>query len=248
MGMFNDKPETRARLGKGSALYTNYFNDDGLFSLLIPTVETPFIGSDVSEVEIKVSSASTVTKIAGVKTLNSAETTVYMHRDCARLLEKVNGKTIDLISMVGDFIGYKYNATITYTPSNAGMDDAWQGTIKLTPKTDPVYIDNCKPLLKPTAFFDGDIDAVIELDTTASTYNLVVATKHEGTTVGATCEDTNIATATIADNKLTITGKKEGSTIVNLKTAKEGYASWETSILVIVPKEVVSPASLKLSK
>lgn len=239
MALFNDKSDPRARLGMGSALYTNYFNEDGLFSLLVPTVETPFISSDTAEVEIKVSSSSTVTKIAGVETLNSVEATVYMHRDCARLLEKINGKTIELISMVGDFIGYRYSAVITYTPGNAGMDDAFQATIKLTPKTKPVYIDNCKPLLKPTAFFEGDIDAVLELDTTTSECNLAIQTKHEGTTVVATCENTTVATATITDNKLTITGKQAGSTVVSLKTTKEGYASWETTILVIVPEASV---------
>ena len=236
MGMFNDVSEKRGRLGKGSGLYTNHFNQDGLFSLLMPTVETPFIGSDVAEVEIKVSSASTVTKIAGVETLNTAETTAYMHRDCIRLLETLNGKTIDLISMGGDFTGYRCSATLTYTPSNATLDDAWQGTIKLTPKTKPVYIDNCYPLIKPTAMFEGAIEAVIELETTSGTYNVEIQTKYEGTTIEATSEDTAVATATIANNKLTITGKEEGSTVVNLKTVKDGYASWETTILVIVPK------------
>lgn len=237
MALFNDMEEKRAHLGMGSALYTNYFNDDGKFSLLIPTVETPFIGSDVAEVEIKVSSASTVTKIAGVETLNTAETNVYMHRDCVRLLEKLNGKTIELISMVGnDFIGYRYSATLSYTPSNASMDDAWQGTIKLTPKNKPQYIDNCYPLLKPTASYASDIPSFVELDSTVGTFTLDIQTKYDGTTIEATCEDTSIATATIASNKLTITGKKEGSVVVNLKTVKEGYASWETTILVIVPK------------
>lgn len=237
MGLFNDMEEKRAHLGMGSALYTNYFNDDGKFSLLIPTVETPFVGADVAEVEIKVTSSSTVTKIAGVETLNTAEATVYMHRDCARLLEKLNGKTIELISMAGtDFIGYRYSATLTYTPSNATMDDAWQGTVKLTPKTKPIYIDNCYPLLKPTALFTNDIPSFVELETTVGTYTLDIQTKYEGTTIEATCEDTSIATATIASNKLTITGKKEGSVVVNLKTVKEGYASWETTILTIVPK------------
>ena len=236
MALFNDAQETRARLGMGSALYSNYFNEDGKFQFLIPTVETPFIGSDVAEVEIKVSSSSVVTKINGVETLNAAETNVYMHRDCLRLLEKLNGKDIELISMAGDFTGFRYSAAVSYTPSNAAMDDAWQGTIKLTPKTKPVYVENCYELIIPTAFFESNIDSVIELETTTGTFSQDIEMKQEGATFTAEVDKSAIATAQVSSNKLTITGKAKGSAIVTLKSSLEGYASWETTILVIVPE------------
>ncbi|MEG0366524.1 MAG: hypothetical protein RR585_06795 [Coprobacillus sp.] len=245
MGLFNDVQEKRARLGMGSALYSNHFNTEGKFQFLIPTAETPFIASDISEVEVKVSASSVVTKLAGVETLNAAETTVYMHRDCIRLLEKLNGKTIELISMAGDFTGYRYSATVSYTPTNATMDDAWQGTIKLTPKTKPIYIDNCYPLIVPTAFFESDIDSMVELQETTGIHTVDILTKPSDATVVATSEDSAIATATMTAGRLTITGKKEGSTVVTLKTTKEGFATWETSILVIVPKAVTAVQASK---
>ena len=242
--LFNDKQETRARLGMGSALYSNHFSNDGKFQFLIPTGETPFIGSDVSEVEVKVSCSSVVSKIAGVETLNTAEAPVYMHRDCIRLLEQINGKTVELISMSGDYTGYKYSATVTYTASNATMDDAWQGTVKLTPKNKPVYVDNCYPLLKKTAFFESNIDAVVELDDTTSKYELDINMSPAEATFTAKSEDESIVTATATKNKLTITGVNEGSTVGSLKSALEGCASWETTILVIVPKVVTKSAPL----
>ena len=202
---------------------------------MIPTVETPFIGSDVAEVEIKVSSSSVVTKINGVETLNAAETNVYMHRDCLRLLEKLNGKDIELISMAGDFTGFRYTATVSYTPSNAAMDDAWQGTIKLTPKTKPVYVENCYELIVPTAFFESNIDSVIELATTTGTFTQDIKMKNEDATFTAESAKTSVATAQASSSKLTITGVAAGSTVVTLKSSLEGYASWETTILVIVP-------------
>lgn len=235
MGLFNDNQEIRARLGMGSALYSNFFNEEGKFQFLIPTSETPFIGSDVSEVEIKVSCSSVVTKIAGVETLNAAEATVYMHRDCMNLLEQLNGKTIEIISMSGDFTGFRYSAVVSYTPNNAAMDDAWQGQLKLTPKTKPVYIENCYDLIIPTAFFDSNIDPFIQLDSTTGTYKIDVTLKNEGATFEATSKDQTIATATVEGNSLTITGVKAGSTIITLTTKLDGYASWTTSILVIVP-------------
>lgn len=210
MSLYNEVEEKRARLGNG-ALYTSHFNEDGKFSMLIPTGEIPFIQSETSEVEVKVTSSTTITKIAGVETLNTAETPIYMHRDCIRLLEKVNGKTIELLSVTADFTAYKYSATISYTPSNATMDDAWQGTLKLTPVTKPEYIDNCYQMLKATVFFTNNIDSVVELGKTTEARILEIETKYDDATVEATCEDTTVATATISSGKLTITGKKEGS-------------------------------------
>lgn len=238
LNVWNDMQETRARLGAGSALYSTFFNEEGKYQLLCPTVETPFVGSDVAEVEIKVSSSGTVGKINGVETLNAAETPVYMHRDVIKLLEEISGKTIDLLSMAGDFTGYKYTGVITYTPSNATTDDAWQGTIKITPKTKPVFVENCYPLVIPTAHFTSGIEAVVELATTTGKYETTIETKPTDTTIEATSASESIATATVTGKKLTITGVAEGSTIITLETQKEGYASWKTSILVIVPKAV----------
>ena len=42
MSLYNEVEEKRARLGNG-ALYTSHFNEDGKFSMLIPTGEIPFI-------------------------------------------------------------------------------------------------------------------------------------------------------------------------------------------------------------
>lgn len=230
---WNSVQENKARIGKGSGIYTDYFRNDNKFSLLIPTVETPFIGREVGEVEIKVSSADTVTKIEGVETLNAAETTVYMHRDTIRKLEKVNRKTINIISLSGDFTGYKSAVTVSYTPNSATLDDAWQGTIKLTPVSAPEYIDNCFPLLIPTAHFIGTVPTPVELETT-KTLSFSVDTKPAEATVTAVSENTAIATATVADGIVTITGVKAGSTVVTLKTELEGYEGWETTSIVIV--------------
>lgn len=237
MSTWNSVQENKARIGKGSGIYTDYFRNDGKFALLIPTVETPFIGREIGEVEIKVSSADTVTKVEGVETLNAAETTVYMHRDTIRKLEKVNRKTINIISLAGDFTGYKSAVTVSYTPSNATLDDAWQGTIKLTPVSAPEYIDNCFPLLIQTAHFVGAIPSPIGMDgelTVGEAHTFTVNTKPTSATVKATSEDTSIATVSVANDIVTITGVKAGATVIKLETELEGYQSWETTVAVIV--------------
>ena len=231
--VFNDVQETRSRLGQGSGLYTSYFQQDGKFALLIPTIDAPFIGSEVGEQEIKVSTSSTITKIEGVETLNATESGVYLHRDAIELLEKLNGKTVPLISLAGDGSGYEFSGTISYKVNNAEMDTPWQGTLKITPVTKPMFNSKVISKVKPTALFASVIPAKVDLSSTTGTYELNgIEFKYTGTTVEAKVDDEAICGAQISDNKLTITGKKEGYAVVHLTTKKEGYASWETSILV----------------
>ena len=78
--------------------------------------------------------------------------------------------------------------------------------------------------------------AYVELSETTGKYELDVTFKFEGTTFTAKSSNENLVTASVAGNKLTITGVAEGSTLVRLTSALEGYAGWETSILVVVPK------------
>lgn len=233
MALWNDFQESKARTGKGSGIYTDYFRTDGKFALLLPTVDTPFITSEIGEIEVKVSSSSTVTKIEGTETLNAAETTVYMHRDNIRLLEKVNGKTINIIAMAGDFTGYKSSVTVSYSPNSAAMDDAWQGTIKLTPVTKPEFVDNCYPQVIPTAHFASAIPALLELKVGVK-HEFTVETKPTTASITVASGSATTATATAEEGKVSIEAKAEGSCVVTYKTNLDGYAEWETTTLVIV--------------
>lgn len=234
MSLFNKMNETRARLGAGSGVYTSYFQDDGKYALLAPLIKVPFIGSETSEVEIKVASSDEITKLGGIKTYSASEADVYMHRDCARLLNQVDGKTIPVLFMAGDFSAQKCDCLVTYKKNELEQDQPWQGSVKFTPVTAPVDVSNAFPLVKPTAHFTSNIDDTVWFDKDTKSYTLEIETKYENTTITATPEDANIVTAAISEGKLTLTPKAVGSTLVVLKTAKEGYASWEATILVIV--------------
>lgn len=240
--VWNSFEEKKARAGKGSGLY-RLDHTDGLFCLLAPFIKVPFIKKEVSELEIKVACAEVVGKLPGVETLASSEAEIYLHRDTIRLLEKYSGQTMTLMSVISDFVGYKYDATITYTPSDVEMDALMQGTVKITPLTEPIYIDNCKPMLKPTVKFASAISGTIELEETAGTYIQEILLSPADATFTVTSDNATIATATQSASKLTITGKKAGSTVVTLKASKAGYASWETTIHVSVPEPVVAPTN-----
>lgn len=233
--VFNDFPEIKARTGVGAGLYSTFGRQDGKYALVVPTIETPFIESEYSSIEVRVTNSPTVGQLVGAKTLNTSEANVYMHRDVIDILENISGQKVNLLSLGSDMTGYTYQGIITYTPNNAEQDDAWQGTVTITPVTDPQYVRNAYPLIIPTAHFLTALDGVIQLATTTGTYTETVTTKYADTTVTAASSDADVATVAIANGVVTITGVAKGSAIISLTTSKTGYASWTSTSLVIVP-------------
>lgn len=226
--------ELKAKVGKGSGLY--YMDPaDGKYRLMIPAIEVPVPTTTANSIEIKVACASTVTKLESTKTIEEAEAPFYAHRDVFRILEALKDKPLHLLAKTGEHLGFKFDGTVSYTTDNFILDEAMQGTIKIIPSTAPVYVDDVYPLCKPTARFAGTIPANIELEKTTGTYAIAVTTLPEDATVTATPKEAEIATAKFENGSVTITGVKAGSTIVDIKVAKEGYADWTTSVHVIVP-------------
>ena len=227
--------EQRAMKGAGGGIY-KLDETDGKYAALIATTKLPFIASSISDIDIKVVNSSIISKIDGVETLETSETEVYMHRDAINKLEEINGKLLHLMSVAPDFTGYKYDASITYTPNEVEMDAAWMGTIKITPKNKPQYVENCFSLLKPTIKYVDAVSPTITLETTTGTAKQLITTDPKDATLEVKSDSDAIATVKNESGTVTITGVKEGSTIVRYKATKEGYAPAQTTTLVIVPK------------
>ena len=203
--------ESRARLSSGSGIYI-LDKELNKFKLLIPTTQVPFVTQEAAEVEVKVVTSDTIGKLSGISTLNAGTADFYLHRDSIR-----------------------YTATMTYTPNSSEMDAAMTGTLTVTPKTQPTFVPNALKDMIPTLSFASEIPAVVELETTTGTYTQDIELKDSSGTITANAEDSAVVTAQVSGKKLTITGKVAGSTVVTLKSELEGWASWETTILVIVP-------------
>ncbi|MEG0409189.1 MAG: hypothetical protein RR623_09980, partial [Bacilli bacterium] len=204
--VFNAQGESRGMIGSGSGLYTPYFQSDGLYALLAPFVKVPFIKSETTEVDIKVASANSITKIPGVTTLSGSETEIYLHRDTINLLEEVSGKTIPLLSFLPDKTGFKFDGVITYSPNEVEMENAVMGTVKITPITEPKYEPNCYDIVKPTCQFASAIPSQVVLATTTGTYVQDIELKYPTGTYTAISGNVAIATASVTGKKLTITG------------------------------------------
>lgn len=226
--------ELKAMVGKGSGLYA-LDPDDGLYSLLIPLIEVPVPSKTVNSVEIKVACSAKVGKIESTSTVDDAEAPFYVHRDTIRILESVNGKMLHLMAVMGDYTGFKFDGTISYSSDNVVMDDAVQGSITIVPATEPEFVNDVYPLIKPTAKFVGAIPATVELATTTGTEKVSYSVWPSDATVSAVSDTQGVATVQASNGTATITGVAQGSAIIDLTVSKDGYASWKTSIHVIVP-------------
>lgn len=231
--LYEEMKELKAQSGLGAMLFAE--NSNGKFSLYIPLETVPSVSSTPDSIDIDVTSSSVITKIQGKITMEEKETEFYLHRDSLRKLKKSKGKTEKFLIVNPDFTGYRFDADVSYTQNDAKSGEALKGTIKITPKNDGGFIDNVYDIIQRTAKFKSAIDPVVELESTTGTYVNVIETDPTDATVQATSETSSIATATCSGGKLTITGVKSGSTVITLKASKEEYASWETTILVIVP-------------
>lgn len=220
--------------GMGACLC--YRNESGKYSVLVLTETTPAFASTPEAIEVKYTTSDTTTKIEGMKTLEDKEFEFLAHRDSINRLEKLKGEELELLRVNADLTGERVNGILSYTLNDAQNGEAQKGNIKITPTDYFGYVENVLPLVQATVTFKKNLDWKCELATTNGTYTKDIELNIPEGTCTATVKDPAIATATMADNKLTITGKAEGSTVVTIKASCEGYASWESTILVIVPK------------
>lgn len=225
--------ELKAQSGIGAMLFA--MNDSGLFSLYIPLETVPSAASTPDSIDIDVTSSDTITKIKGKMTMEDKETEFFLHRDSIRKIKKSVGKTEKFLIVNPDFTGYRFDADVSMAQNDASSGDPLKGAIKFTPKMDGGFIDNVYDLIQKTAKFKSAVEPVIALDKTTGTYTTVIETDPADADITVKSETEAVATAAYEDGKVTVTGVKSGSAVIAITASKTGYASWETTMLVIVP-------------
>lgn len=232
--MIQKMQEKRAQSGIGSGIL--FKNQSGKYSVLVPVTKVPGIRGDSDSIDIEVTTSDTTTQIEGMKKLEKQEFEVYHHRDNMRRFTKLEGKVLDIICYHGDRTGEKFSATLSYKIGEATNGEATKATIAVTPVYYYGYVDDIKPLFQQTALFASDVPAIAVVDPDTKKFELDIEMDPVGATFTVTSEATGIATATVTDNKLVITGVAEGTTAVVLKSNHADCESWETTIVVDVPK------------
>ena len=229
--MFNSIEDRALSEHRGSALLMKKAN--GKYSILLPVEGTGENGSTPAQLDKTAIGNAQATSVEG-RTENPQKTIPFFtHRDNINVLEGIKGEVHEFLRLLPDFTGFKYSGTVSYMANNTDVGGLEQGQITITPTSKDEYIENCYDLVEDTVVFTASIDEVVTIDGTGS-HVINIATNPSDATVTATSEVEATATANYADNKVTITGVKAGSTLVTIEATKDGYASFTRSVLVIV--------------
>lgn len=213
----------------------NVLGDDSKFSLLLPVSEMPETRTAPDQVDKTVLSDGGYTYAEGLQGTDTKQYAFNYHRDNVRALKKVKGKELTFLERNPDNTGERYKGTLTYSRNSLAVNGIVQGTIYITVSSaDENALDDVRDLVKPTAIITTPLnDVVVDKE---DTYEVQLETSPSAT-VTATSSSATIATATIAANKLTITGVAKGFAMVELAVSATGEATSYRTIAVEVTGE-----------
>lgn len=213
----------------------NVLGDDSKFSLLLPVSEMPETRTAPDQVDKTVLSDGGYTYAEGLQGSDTKQYTFNYHRDNVRALKKVKGKELTFLERNPDNTGERYKGTLTYSRNSLAVNGIVQGTIYITVSSaDEDAIDDVRDLVKPTAIITTPLnDVVVDKQ---GTYEVQLETSPNAT-VTATSSSASIATASIAANKLTITGVAKGFAMVELAVSATGEATSYRTIAVEITGE-----------
>lgn len=218
-------------ISKGALLMVP--DDDGIFKMLIPVVSMPETKSAPSTQAKTVLSDGSITYTQGLQDNAQKTYTFNYHRDNLRALNKYVNKPVTFIEQNPDHTGERFKGTLVYGRSAVEVDGVYQGQIFITvSEADDLPLDDVRDITKKTAILNTELsDVVIE---GTGTYSINLEVLPATATITATSSAESIATATMAEGKLTITGVAEGFCFINLKISATGEAASYRSIAVEV--------------
>ena len=229
--MFNSVEDRALSEHRGSAILMK--KDNGLYSLFLPVTGTGENGSAPAQLDKTVIGNPQATSVEGRTENPQKSLPFYTHRDNINILESLKGKTCEFLRLLPDFTGFKYSGTVSYMANNTDVNALEQGTVTITPTSKDEYVENCYDLVEDTVIFTNSIDEVVVVEGTG-THVINVTTNPADATITVESEATGTATATADGKAITIKGVKPGSSIVTIKATKEGYNSFNRTVLVIV--------------
>ena len=227
--------DNRAISGYGSALlYLDpSVDNDGLYHLLIPLEAVPSVNGSPDTFEYDLLTCPTKGQVEGKESLEPAELEFLWHRDNVKRLEALQGRTIDFLTVYGDFTGRKFSGTIRVRQNEAGAD-VMKGTLTITPTSaSTTTLMDCRSLIKETVTIASSVEASVVISGT-NKKEFEVKCDPTNAIVEVSSDTEGVATVSVVGSTVTITGVKAGFAIVTITTSAEGYASWETSVMVEV--------------
>lgn len=226
--------ETRALSGYKSA-WLVYDANIGKYCLIGATESVPYVFGDKDTFEFDILQAPTKGQVEGKPSLEAQDIEVLHHRDNAYRFGKLKGKTLDFMTINGEYVGYKFSGTLDYRPNNAEAD-VNRATVTITPMSaDAIPVLNARPEIVETLCFASGVPATIKID---EEFNISVIQKDIATVTYSMVKigDNNVetdATASLTSTDPTkATISAEGLYAITVKDSAEEYASWTTTVYV----------------
>ena len=228
---FNSIEDRALSEHRGSALLMKKAN--GKYSILLPVEGTGENGSAPNQLDKTAIGNPQSTSVEGRTENPQKQMPFFAHRDNINILEAIKGENHEFLRLLPDFTGFKYSGTINYMLNNTDVGSLEQGQVTITPTSKDEYVENCYGLVEDTVVFTNSIDEVVTLTGTASKA-ITLSPSPADATLAAQSGTTGVATASIANKVLTITGVSAGTSIVTVTASKTNYATFNRTILVIV--------------
>lgn len=159
---FYQYKESQANSGYRSAvLYKEQGDSKYRFLCASETVPFPMGSKDSQEFDLL--NSPTKGSVAGKESSEQKEVELLYTRNNAMLFEKLKDRVIDFMTLTPQFVGYKYNGTISFRPNDA-TTDIHRGTYTITPMsidTTPYYM--AREEVRIPLFFANTIEDEISL-------------------------------------------------------------------------------------
>lgn len=227
--------DSRAATDKGDALFIQD-PADGKYHLFLPVTNMPATGAAPDQQETTVTTSPKKTYVASRQDTPQKAYQGFAHRDNFMKLSKYRGKQSNFLQINSDYTGFRFSGSLEFYQTDYAANDnrPLEFTITVS-SSDEEPILNVFNMIKDTVIFEGSVPTVIELAAANGVANVALNTAPADATVTAASDNTEVATTTIADGKLTVTGVAAGSALITVTGTKTGLASNFTTILVIVP-------------
>ena len=241
---FYQYKESQANSGyRAAVLYKE--QGDAKYRFLCASETAPFPMGSTDSQEFDLLNSPSKGSVEGKPSAEQKEVELLYTRNNAMLFEKLKGKTIDFMTLTPQFVGYKFNGTISFRPNDA-TTDIHRGTYTITPMsidTTPYYMAR-EEVLEPL-FFANTVADEISMASLASgdtTVALNLALNIKGSVAtyyynvfdqATNKEDNSRKTLTVDSDGNTTLPKTKGLYIIYAEpTDKQTYSGCFTSVYI----------------
>lgn len=225
--------DRRAMTDIGAAIFCKRAGQSK-YSLWLAVTNIPATGSAPEQVETTVTTSRRKTYTFGRQDNPQKECTFQAHRDNFMILKEDYNKQLDFLQINPDGTGWAFSGYVSFYQDEVTVGSNLTGKAVITvTSSEELPRENVSDIIEETVTFVSSVDADVTV-TGTGTYEINIVTDPADAEITAESLTSTVATASVSEKKLTITGVKAGSCLVKVKATKANCADGITYILVNV--------------